>query len=54
MLKVIVASRNQTDNVLLEKKLEPVVKKLGDVRFFSARPANLPGMIDGEVQFTSL
>lgn len=46
MLKVLVASRNETDNALIEKKLEPIIRKVGDVRFFGARPANLPSLLD--------
>ena len=47
MLKVLIASRNETDNSLLEKRLMPVKKHVGDIRFTSARPANLPTLLDG-------
>jgi response regulator RpfG family c-di-GMP phosphodiesterase len=49
MLRVLIASRNETDNALIEKKLSPIVKKLGDVRFTSSRPANLPTVLDSKV-----
>lgn len=48
MLKVLIASRNETDNALIEKKIQPISKKLGQIRFVSARPANLPSMLDGD------
>lgn len=48
MLKVIIASRNEADNALIEKKLSPISRFLGDVHFASARPANLAGMLDAK------
>lgn len=46
MLRVLIASKNETDNTLIEKRLAPISKSLGEVRFTSARPANLPTMIE--------
>ena len=48
MLKVLVVSRNETDNVLLEKRLAPIAESLGKVGYFSARPASLNNVIDNE------
>lgn len=48
MIKIIIASRNEADNALIEKKLAPITQLVGDVRFHSARPANLSGMLDGK------
>ena len=48
MLKVLIASRNETDNTLIEKRLLPITHNVGEVRFISARPANLPTMLDNE------
>lgn len=47
MFKVIIASRNEADNALLQKKLSPI-KKEHEVRFHSARPANLATLFDGK------
>ncbi len=48
MLKVLIASRNETDNTLIEKKLSPVAKKVGAVQFYGARPANMPIMLENQ------
>lgn len=45
-MKVIIASRNEADNSLIEKKLSPISKDFGDIRFLSARPANLANVLD--------
>ena len=49
MLKILIASRNETDNALIEKKLSPITKVLGKVGFVGARPANLSTiLLDGQ------
>ena len=48
MLKVLIASRNETDNTLIEKRLAGIVDTVGSVRFTSARPANLNTMLDNK------
>lgn len=48
MLKVLITSQNETDNVLIEKKLRPIEKELGQVKFISARPANLHTLMEGQ------
>lgn len=48
MLKVLIASRNETDNTLIEKKLAPIAKKVGAVQFYGARPANMPIMLENQ------
>ena len=45
MINVLIASRNETDNALIEKKLAPIANKVGSVRFWGARPANMPTML---------
>ena len=47
MLKVLVVSRNESDNALIQKKLSPISKELGLVSYYSARPANLNNVLDG-------
>ncbi len=47
MLDVLIASRNEADNSLIEKKLSPIIDKLGAVKFTSTRPASLPSVLDG-------
>ena len=48
MIKVLIASRNESDNALIEKKLAPIANNVGAVRFFGARPANMPTiLLDG-------
>ncbi len=46
MLKVLIASRNETDNSLIEKKLAPIARHVGSVQFYGARPANMPTMLE--------
>ena len=46
MLKVMITSRNEADNALIEKKLLPITRQVGEVRFHSARPANLTSVLD--------
>ncbi|NQZ18765.1 MAG: PilZ domain-containing protein [Bdellovibrionales bacterium] len=48
MLKVLVVSRNETDNALIEKKLSPISKSVGMVQYYSARPANLNSKLDSQ------
>lgn len=48
MLKVLMVSRNETDNTLIQKKLSPIREAVGGVRYYSARPANLTNMLDGQ------
>lgn len=49
MLKVLIASRNESDNSLIEKRLSPIVGHVGETQFVSARPANLPNLIDASL-----
>lgn len=46
VLKLMIASRNEVDNTLIEKKLSPIAKKIGPIEFQSARPANLKNLLD--------
>jgi len=46
MLKVMIASGSETDNALIERKLAPISRTLGDVKFHGIRPAHLPAAID--------
>lgn len=46
MLKVLVVSRNESDNSLIQKKLSPISEDLGLVSYYSARPANLNNVLD--------
>lgn len=48
MLKVLMVSRNEADNTLIQKKITNISDALGDVRYYSARPANLTNMLDGQ------
>ncbi|MEM7646312.1 MAG: PilZ domain-containing protein, partial [Pseudomonadota bacterium] len=48
MLKVMIASRNEADNALVEKKLLPITRQVGEIRFHSARPANLTALLDSQ------
>jgi response regulator RpfG family c-di-GMP phosphodiesterase len=48
MLKILIASRNESDNSLIEKKLAPIAKKVGSVQFYGARPANMPTMLEND------
>jgi response regulator RpfG family c-di-GMP phosphodiesterase len=46
MLNIIIASKNETDNALIEKKLSPISRTLGELSFHSARPANLTNLLN--------
>jgi hypothetical protein len=46
MLKVIIASGSESDATLIERKLTPITRALGEVRFHGARPANLSAVLD--------
>lgn len=46
MLKVMIASGNETDNALIERKLSPISRTLGEVKFHGVRPAHLSTAID--------
>ncbi len=48
MLKVLIVSRNESDNSLIEKRLHPIEKHVGAAQFVGSRPANLPSMINNK------
>lgn len=48
MLRILVASRNETDNSLIEKKLSPISKEFGEIRFVGSRPGNIINVIDAQ------
>lgn len=45
MLKVMIASGNETDTALIERKLAPISRTMGEVKFHGARPANLSAVM---------
>lgn len=46
MLKVLIVSRNEIDNNLIERKLAHVTRRVGRVSFSSARPASMATVLD--------
>ena len=41
MIRILMVSKNESDNTLIQKKLEPLKKDFGAMKFYSARPAEL-------------
>ena len=48
MIRVLIVSRNESDNTLIQKKIEPLRTEFGAMQFYSARPANLTSVLDIE------
>ncbi|MCB0379256.1 MAG: PilZ domain-containing protein [Bdellovibrionales bacterium] len=49
MLKILMVSKNESDNPLLRKKLEPIEQQVGAVQYISARPANMSTLLESDL-----
>ena len=48
MLKVLLASRNTSENMLLQKKLAPLSQTMGAIKFDSVRPVLVKNMFEAK------
>ena len=46
MHKVLIASKSESENILIQKRLVAITEKVGEIDFFGTRPVSVPSLID--------